>query len=51
MEKRITVTVNREAGKVLMKIEDEARSLTMTMEKNFAVNLAAKILNAATDEN
>lgn len=47
MEKRININVNMEGGLVVMKIEDEERSLTMTMEKNFAVNLAAKILNAA----
>lgn len=49
MEPRITVS--REKGKVILKIEDGDRRLTVTMDGNFAANLAAELLNAALNKN
>ena len=48
MEKRIIIS--RSADNIIMKIEDEGRELTATMDKNIAVRLAAELLHAVTEE-
>ena len=44
------ITISKEAENIIMKIEDEGQKLTATMDKTFAVRLAAELLDAVIEE-